>query len=267
MIERAQAFFFPDEKLFYRCLGVSLAAHILFLIIGPYLHLPDFSARPVEIDLTMTSPLPGTGPAKLGASKKLVPNAPKVQALPDHGPVPAQVAPVTSAKDWVLPSPGVKVVKPPPVEAPVIPNAPQTNTTVVNPATPGGAPDGKGTSALVGGQGPGADIGTPNGTGDGGSPVMVYPKLLNGRELIKILRRFYPEAERAANREGHVMLNIHIDENGKVTGAEVARSSGKQDFDEAALRAAPLMKFSPARSEKGPVPVKLPGPIDFVLDE
>jgi TonB family protein len=262
----AREFFFPDEKLFQRCLGISLAAHILFLIVGPYLHLPDFSSHPVEIDLTMTSPLPGTGPAKLGAPKKLVPNAPKVQALPDHGAVPAQVAPVTSAKDWVLPAPGIKKVAPPPVEAPVIPHAPEATTKVVNPATPGGEANGAGTSALTGGHGQGADIGTPNGLGDGGSPV-VMPKLLNGKELIKILRRFYPESERAANREGHVMLYIHIDETGKVTSAEVARSSGAQDFDAAALKAAPLMKFSPARSEKGPVPVKLPGPIDFVLDE
>ncbi len=256
-----------NERLFRNCLAASLLLHVLILAVGPYLRLPDFTPHPVEIDLTMTSPLPGTGPAKLGAPKRFVPNAPRVQALPDHGQKPAQVAPPASAKDWVLPRPGLKKVAPRPApEAPVIPNAPQTNKTVANPATPGGAVNGTGTSALVGGHGAGADIGTPNGTGDGGSPVLVMPRLLNGAELLRILRRFYPEAERRANREGHVLLDIHIDADGNVTGSEVARSSGAADFDAAAQKAARLMKFSPARGASGPIPVKVGAPIDFELD-
>ncbi|MFP2903883.1 TonB-dependent siderophore myxochelin receptor MxcH [Pyxidicoccus sp. 3LFB2] len=56
----------------------------------------------------------------------------------------------------------------------------------------------------------------------------------------------YPEAERAAGREGEVVLRLTIDEHGVVTESEVVRSAGAA-FDEALRTASLTFRFEPAR--------------------
>lgn len=242
--------------LFERCLLGSLLAHMLPFLLGNRLHLPSFDLAPVEIDLT--SPLPGDGRApKLGAPKRLIENAPAVAPKPAEEAIPKDVVvPPTPPKEWTVPKDaGVQR------QAPVVPPPPTEKI------TPGGAPEGTGTSPIPGGRGQGADYGAPNGTGTGGSPTDVSPpRLLNGDELRRNLRKFYPEAERSAGREGSVLVYVRVGEDGSVAGVDVKVSAGAA-FDEAAIKVAKLMKFAPATRHGTAVPVKITAPIVFRLED
>lgn len=237
---------------FERCVVASLGVHLALFLLGAHLPLGSSEGPPaVEIDLT--SPLPGNGgAAKLGAPKRLVPNAPAVAPKPAEEPIPANpVVTPQPPKDWTLPGPNTKTVTPPPA----------------TPVTPGGAISGTGTSPLPDGRGQGANYGDPNGRGDGGSPVdVVPPKLLNGDELRRNLRKFYPEAERQAGREGSVLMFVHIGADGGVSQADVKVSAGAA-FDAAAQQVAKLMRFAPATRSGAPVAVKVTVPIVFQLKD
>lgn len=229
---------------FRRCLEISLGLHILFFLLASGLPRPGFLV-PVEVDLTY--PFIGTGPAKLGAPKLEVPGA-KGPILPAENPNTAPVKP-QPPKDWVLPGPKTETIEKP---------APP-------PPTPGGAQGGTGTSPLPGGSGEGADYGAPNGTGDGGAPLLSMPRLLNRDEVLRNLRRFYPEIERRRGHEGTVLVKIHIGVDGSVGGVDVLVSAGAA-FDAAAKEVAKLMRFAPAIGRNGsPIAVKISQSMVFQL--
>ena len=77
---------------------------------------------------------------------------------------------------------------------------------------------------------------------------------------------FYPYAERQAQREGRVVVNVHINKAGDVSGVDVTTSAGVL-FDEAAKKVLSLARFSPARAGERPVAVKMPQTLDFKLEE
>ncbi len=231
-----------------QCLLISAAFHGLLLVWGLHLRRALPSNFPVEVDLT--SPLIGTGPKKLGAPKRKVSNAPPV--LPKPAPkTPPPPTPPKTPKTWTLPSKETqKTIPLPPQKQP----------------TPGGTKTGTGTSPLTGGSGKGANYGSPKGTGNGGSPAgIIPPKLLNLNEVLKNLRKYYPEAERRAGKEASVLVAIHIGIDGSVTGVDILTPAAK-DFNNAAQKVASLMKFSPARNAQGPVPVKIAQQIIFRLE-
>lgn len=242
----------PAPRPFSNSLAWSFGGHAL-LFLAVWL-LPRLGLlRPPEFEIEIISPVLGSGPAKLGAPKAFVPGVPAVKN------VTAELKPKDSAvkpppeppKDWTLPGPSTKVIEQPP--------PPQT--------TPGGEVGGTGTAAKTGGSGEGADEGVPGGTGDGGTPLSAMPKLLNKDEILGLLRRFYPESERRAGREGDVVVAIHIGRDGNVSSVDVMRSAGPA-FDDAAKKVAALMKFSPALSLAGkPVAVKAPQQMQFRLKD
>jgi protein TonB len=241
-----------EPDLFQKCLAASFALHVGLLIGGRLARRP---APPplLEVDLTMTSGINGTGPAKLGAPKRLIPEAkglpkPADDVIPPK-PVPAPVP--EPPKDWVLPGPNTQKVEKLAEPAP----------------TPGGDTNGTGTSPLKGGSGEGADYGVPNGTGNGRGAVSKLPVLLNKDELLAIMRRFYPENERRAGKEGQVVVFLHISAEGRVDPVDIAQSGGA-DFDAGAKEVAKRMRFSPALDLNGkPVAVKLPQAIIFQLED
>lgn len=108
----------------------------------------------------------------------------------------------------------------------------------------------------------------PEPAAGGGSLVGLsrLPQLLNLTDLKTILRKLYPESERTEGREGTVVLDLHVDEDGNVTSAEVVKSAGAA-FDEAAVRAAKLLRFSPAFLGSRRVPVKLRQAIQFKIED
>ena len=241
----------PQAPPASRSLAWSLGAHALLiaaLLLAPRLRL---GPTPPPFEVEIISPFLGTGPAKLGAPKPLVPGPPPVVPAPPHEEPTPKVPPKTAPpKEWVLPSPGAKVEKPAPP-----------------PPTPGGAPGGTGTASKPGGSGAGSDTGVPGGMGDGGTPLSALPRLLNRDEVLAGLRRLYPESERRAGREGDVLVMIHIGADGAVGSVDVVRSAGPA-FDSAAKKVGEMMRFSPARGLTGsPVPVRLPQPIQFRLTD
>lgn len=240
----------PAPRPFSNSLAWSFGGHAL-LFLAVWL-LPRMGwLKPPEFEIEIISPVLGTGPAKLGAPKAFVPGVPAIKNVTEPAIKPKEpvAKPPEPPKDWTLPGPSTKVIE----QAP----APQS--------TPGGEVGGTGTAAKTGGSGEGSDEGVPGGTGDGGTPLSAMPKLLNKDEIMALLRRFYPEAERRAGREGDVVVAIHIGRDGAVSSVDVLRSSGPA-FDDAAKKVAALMRFSPAVSLGGkPVAVKLPQQVQFRL--
>ena len=90
----------------------------------------------------------------------------------------------------------------------------------------------------------------------------------NSKRTIK--NKYYNEQQvnydTAAGREGTVILDLHIDTDGHVTAIDVIQSAGPA-FDEAARRAAKLLKFTPAFLGSQRVPVKMRQAIQFKLED
>lgn len=261
----------PEAPPYPRSLAVSFAAHAAVLAL--LLLLPRalgwlLQGPPPPIEIEITSPFLGDGPAKLGAPKPPTPGRPAAvnatAATPPPGikpPTPA-VKPPEPAKDWVLPGPSTKVVETKPIPADTGSSKGEGTVT-----TPGGAPGGEGTAAKVGGSGDGSDEGVVGGHGHGGTPLLAFPKLLNRDEVLANLRRYYPETERRAGREADVLVMIHIGLDGSVGAVDVSRTSGPA-FDDAAQKVGRLMRFAPAIGLNGrPVPVRMPQPIQFRLTQ
>jgi TonB family protein len=258
----------PEAPPPARSIGWSLALH--GLLVGVILALTRVNWTPTEpppMEIEITSPFLGDGPAKLGAPKPFVPGKPAKANLtaaivaPPTPPPPAPVKAPEPPKDWVLPGPDTKKLEMPP--PPTGPGSPKGEDSI---STPGGAPGGDGTAAKVGGSGDGSDEGVVGGHGSGGTPLKVLPRLLNKDEVLDALRRFYPCGERAAGHEADVILEIHIGVDGLVWKSEVVHSASP-DFDAAAQKVAGLMRFSPAIGlNDKPAPVRLAQPIGFRLE-
>lgn len=242
----------PSPQPFSRSLAWSAGGHVLFF--AALWLLPRLGwLTPPSFEIEIISPILGTGPAKLGAPKAFVPGVPALKNVtePELKTKEPVLKPSEPPRDWTLPGPSSKVV-----EAPAPPET-----------TPGGAQGGTGTAAKTGGSGEGSDEGVPGGTGDGGTPLSALPRLLNRDEILRLLKKFYPEAERRAGREGDVVVALHIAADGAVTSVDVLRPAAPA-FNEAAKKVAALMKFSPAVALNGrPVAVKLPQPVQFRLTD
>jgi TonB family protein len=76
----------------------------------------------------------------------------------------------------------------------------------------------------------------------------------------------YPEMARMAGIEGLVQVSVVVDTIGNVAKAEVLKSSGNVQLDEAALAAAREFRFSPGFQRDRPVPVLMSVPFRFSLE-
>lgn len=87
------------------------------------------------------------------------------------------------------------------------------------------------------------------------TPMTVRPQLLNGDEVAQLLVQHYPPLLRDAGIGGTVGVWFFIDKTGCVVRTLVNETSGFDAFDEAALRVADRMAFSPAYNRDQAVPV------------
>lgn len=94
-------------------------------------------------------------------------------------------------------------------------------------------------------------------------PSMVAPRVLNEREVESALRRAYPSILRESGIGGDVDVNLWLDETGTIVRAEVARGSGYELLDEAALKVVDAMRLSPAQNRGAPVRVIVTLPVRF----
>jgi protein TonB len=249
-----------SDVLFRRALAASASLHLGLLLFGNLnarfeVPLPS-PERVIDLSLPL-GPRDRAAPGPLGR-----PGLPLAPAAAPPAPVSAPVAPVAAPAVPAAPAPALvptadpRPAPPEPAVAPV-PAVPPLTTT--DPAAVGSP---SGTSA-----------GTPGATGGGGTggPGMrtarpdVLPRLLNKEEVLKNLRKFYPEAERRAGREAKVIVRLRLGATGSVEAVDTLQSGGAA-FDSAARSVAERMRFSPAMKDGVGVPVALPQVIEFRLE-
>lgn len=95
------------------------------------------------------------------------------------------------------------------------------------------------------------------------TPYDTPPELGNREEVGAALRDAYPPLLRGAGIGGTTNVWFLIDEEGQVLETRIQRSSGHEALDQAALRVAGSMRFSPARQRGEPVKVWVALPITF----
>lgn len=208
--------------------------------------------------------------------------APRPEKTP--APTPSETAPPV---DRAAPSPPEPVPRPtrPPRKPPVARPAPPTPAPPPVPAAPPSprsfgirlentvqAAPGTGVAVPVGESlavpppaPPRPRLTAPGGTGDGeGAPTPVAAV----REMPSVVGDSvaeYPAEARRLGVQGKVVLEVVVDEEGKVARARVLRPLHPL-LDEAALRAAKGLRFRPGRVDGRPVRVKIPYTYVFVLD-
>ena len=98
------------------------------------------------------------------------------------------------------------------------------------------------------------------------TPFTVPPDLLNEEEVQQAMESEYPPILRDAGIEGTVHVHIFINVDGDVENALLAQSSGHEPLDDAGLRVARVMRFTPARDQAEIVPVWIAIPLTFTPD-
>jgi TonB family protein len=94
-------------------------------------------------------------------------------------------------------------------------------------------------------------------------PYTVKPELLNRDEANRALLKEYPPDLRQKKIGGTILVWLLVDENGRVTKAQVRESSGSVQLDAAALSVSQVMRFSPAKLREQTVAVWITIPIVF----
>ena len=94
-------------------------------------------------------------------------------------------------------------------------------------------------------------------------PHTVKPAYTNAAEVMRALEREYPPLLRDAGIGGTVQVAFFIDENGVVRNQVVEVTSGHKALDDAALRVAPVFRFTPALNRDKAVAVWISLPITF----
>lgn len=98
------------------------------------------------------------------------------------------------------------------------------------------------------------------------TPFTVRPDLKNTNEVRRALEREYPPLLRDAGIGGQVNVWFFIDEDGRVLRTQVQKSSGHKALDDAALKVADIMEFTPALNRDKRVKVWVAFPITFTTN-
>ena len=97
------------------------------------------------------------------------------------------------------------------------------------------------------------------------TPYTVRPGVKNRQEVQSALKREYPSLLRQAGIGGEVLVWIFIDQEGQVVRTQVHQSSGHESLDQAALKVADIIQFTPALNRDKRVPVWISLPIVFAI--
>ena len=95
------------------------------------------------------------------------------------------------------------------------------------------------------------------------TPFTVSPDIKNRAEVARAMEREYPPLLRDAGIGGTVNVWFLIDEEGAVVRSLVNDSSGHKALDDAALKVAEIIEFTPALNRDKRVPVWISLPITF----
>jgi protein TonB len=95
------------------------------------------------------------------------------------------------------------------------------------------------------------------------TPMTVRPGVKNRAEVSRAMEREYPPLLRDAGIGGTVNVWFFIDEEGRVINRLVQESSGHKALDDAALKVADIIEFTPALNREKRVKVWISLPIHF----
>jgi len=95
------------------------------------------------------------------------------------------------------------------------------------------------------------------------TPFTVRPDIKNRSEIARVMESEYPPLLRDAGIGGTVQVWFFLDEEGILRGVRMGESSGHGALDDAALRVARAIEFTPAMNRDEPVPVWISLPITF----
>ena len=99
------------------------------------------------------------------------------------------------------------------------------------------------------------------------TPFTVRPDIKNRNEIVAALESEYPPLLRDAGVTGTASVWIFLDETGLVRKTTINESSGHPALDDAALRVAEAIQFTPALNRDKPVPVWIALPISFTVSD
>jgi len=88
----------------------------------------------------------------------------------------------------------------------------------------------------------------------------------DNREVRTLLRRYMPASLVRAGGAAEVRVRVVVDEEGKVSEAEVEGSSGQRDIDRAALEVARRLHFPRPLLNSAPVRVRMSVPVAFMVN-
>ena len=95
------------------------------------------------------------------------------------------------------------------------------------------------------------------------TPMTVRPEIRNRSEVQAALMREYPAILRDAGIGGTVVVWFFITEEGLVQDTRISQTSGQLQFDQAALKVADVLRFTPALNRDQRVQVWIEVPITF----
>jgi protein TonB len=222
--------------------AASIAAHVLLLGGAVYAAANDTGPRERVEGIVELPPLPTEPPA----------------------PTPEPVEP-----DAPAPTTGEVLQLETPTEAPRVIAPEPPGTPPVNPD------DYRGDGRIGDIKGPPAAVPTPptGNTTPERAPDWVMPGELAERQpvldrngLSRTMERYYPSILRDSRTTGRVLVELVVDENGRVRpgSAEVVEATHPA-FGEAALRAVERFRFTPAMMGGVPVPVRVTIPINWTV--
>ncbi len=97
------------------------------------------------------------------------------------------------------------------------------------------------------------------------TPMTVRPGIKNRAEVQRALEREYPALLRDAGIGGQVLVWFFINEEGLVRQTRIHKGSGHNALDDAALKVAEVIRFTPALNRDRQVPVWISLPITFTI--
>ena len=95
------------------------------------------------------------------------------------------------------------------------------------------------------------------------TPFTDPPELRNRAEVLAALESEYPPLLKDAGIGGTAMVWFYVEETGRVTRIQIDESSGHKALDDAALKVAAIVEFTPARDGAKAVPAWISVPITF----
>jgi protein TonB len=99
------------------------------------------------------------------------------------------------------------------------------------------------------------------------TPMTVRPSVKNKAAVERAMMREYPPLLRDAGIGGTVQVHFYIDEEGQVVNTLVNTSSGYEAMDDAALKVANIIEFTPALNRDKKVAVWISMPITFTAKD